>query len=264
MFFQRKRGQPGELSALAVAVEIVDVDAPGDQVVCLRRFHQTEIFPRQGDQIFGFDPVSGWRLPDEERRFLDGDHADRQDGRLEGFSDIAGFALFFMQCIVETDLRDVHLIFEPVGGEFVTVGFGEGQLDTVVLPHFTNTPVVIGETQSETKDVFIKKAQECNAPIYFADQIVDCEKIHIESLDYQKFDIWKDNELYIEAVEFPLLGYYQKKNLATVICAIELLKEKFNIEKKDIVNGLEYVVKNTNLIKVNKVNGRRIYGKFYY
>ena len=111
-----------------------------------------------------------------------------------------------------------------------------------------NTPVVIGETQPETKDVFIKKAEECKAPIYFADQIVDCDKIHVESLDYQKFDIWKDNELYIEAVEFPLLGYYQKKNLATVICAVEVLKDKFNIDKKDIVNGLEFVVKNTNLI----------------
>jgi len=111
-----------------------------------------------------------------------------------------------------------------------------------------NTPVVIGETQQETKDVFIRKAKECNAPIFFADQIIDCDKIHIESLDYQKFDIWKDNELYIEAAEFPLLGYYQKKNLATVICAIEQLKMKFDIKKKDIVNGLGFVVKNTNLM----------------
>lgn len=120
-----------------------------------------------------------------------------------------------------------------------------------------NTPVVIGETQTETKDVFTNKAKECNAPIFFADQIVDCDKIHIESLDYQKFDIWKDNELYIEAVEFPLLGYYQKKNLATVICAIEQLKDKFNIEKKDIVNGLEYVVKNTNLMGRWQILGRQ-------
>ncbi len=111
-----------------------------------------------------------------------------------------------------------------------------------------NTPVVIGETQPETKDVFINKAKECNAPIYFADQIFDCDKIHVESLDYQKFDIWKNSELYIEAVEFPLLGYYQKKNLATVMCAVDILKEKFNIDQKDVVNGLEFVVKNTNLM----------------
>ena len=111
-----------------------------------------------------------------------------------------------------------------------------------------NTPVVIGETQPETKDVFINKAKECKAPIYFADQIFDCDKIHVESLDYQKFDIWKNSELYLEAVEFPLLGYYQKKNLATVMCAVDILKEKFNIDQKDIVNGLEFVVKNTNLM----------------
>lgn len=111
-----------------------------------------------------------------------------------------------------------------------------------------NTPVVIGETQPETKEVFINKAKECNAPIYFADQIFDCDKIHVESLDYQKFDIWKNSELYIEAVEFPLLGYYQKKNLATVMCAVDILKGKFNIDQKDVVNGLEFVVKNTNLM----------------
>lgn len=111
-----------------------------------------------------------------------------------------------------------------------------------------DTPVVIGETQAETKNVFIQKAESCEAPIYFADQIFDCEKIHIESLDYQKYDIWKNSELYLEAVEFPLLGYYQKKNLATAICVIDLLREKFHMEQKDIIHGLEFVVKNTNLM----------------
>ena len=111
-----------------------------------------------------------------------------------------------------------------------------------------NTPVVIGETQPETKDVFISKAEQCHAPIFFADQIIDCEKIHIESLDYQKFDIWKNSELYLEAVEFPLLGYYQKKNLATVICAVDVLNHKFHFDRKDLINGLEFVVKNTNLM----------------
>ena len=120
-----------------------------------------------------------------------------------------------------------------------------------------NTPVVIGETQPETKDVFISKAKDCNAPIFFADQLIDCDKIHIESLDYQKFDIWKNNELYIEAVEFPLLGYYQKKNLATVICAVEQLKNKFKIDQKDVVNGLEFVVKNTNLMGRWQILGRQ-------
>ena len=111
-----------------------------------------------------------------------------------------------------------------------------------------NTPVVIGETQTEIQNVFINKAKECNAPIYFADQIFDCDRVYEESLDYQKFDIWKNSSIYMEAVEFPLLGYYQKKNLATAMCAIDLLKDKFHLEDKDIVTGLEFVVKNTNLM----------------
>lgn len=112
----------------------------------------------------------------------------------------------------------------------------------------TGIPVVIGETQKETEKVFIAKAQECHSPIYFADQIIDCDKIHIDSIDYQAFDIWKNNELYLEEVKFPLLGYYQKKNLTTAVCALELLKDKFNIEKKNIYDGIEYVIRNTSLM----------------
>lgn len=109
-------------------------------------------------------------------------------------------------------------------------------------------PVVIGESQSETNDVFLKKAKECNSPIYFADQIFKCKKIHIDSFDYQIFDIWKNNTLYFKDVKYPLLGYYQKKNLTTIICAIELLKKSFKLDADHIYNGLKYVVKNTNLM----------------
>ena len=152
-----------------------------------------------------------------------------------------------LSVITNISLDHVHML----GNTLAEIAFEKAG---IIKP---NTPVVIGETQTETKDVFINKAKECNATIFFADQIVDCDKIHVESLDYQKFDIWKNNELYIEAVEYPLLGYYQKKNLATVICAIDILKEKFNIDKKDIINGLEFVVKNTNLMGRWQVLGRQ-------
>ena len=109
-------------------------------------------------------------------------------------------------------------------------------------------PVVIGETQPEIEHVFKNKAKEGNSPIFFADQIFDCDKIHIDSLEYQEFDIWKNSELYMEAAKYPLLGYYQKKNLATIICAIDLLKDRFNITKEEIADGLENVVRNTNLM----------------
>ena len=109
-------------------------------------------------------------------------------------------------------------------------------------------PVVIGETHPETAQVFIDKAKECNSPIYFADQIFDCDKIHIESAIVQKFDIWKNSELYMEALETPLMGNYQRKNLTTVMCALDLLCSKFDLSEGDIRDGIRKVIRNTHLM----------------
>lgn len=111
-----------------------------------------------------------------------------------------------------------------------------------------NIPVVIGETQPETHQVFEDKAAECKSPIHFADQIFDCNKIHIESNTIQKFDIWKNSELYMEAIEIPLMGNYQQKNLTTVMCALDLLREKFNLSDDDIREGIAKVIRNTHLM----------------
>jgi dihydrofolate synthase/folylpolyglutamate synthase len=109
-------------------------------------------------------------------------------------------------------------------------------------------PVVIGETQAETHAVFEQKAAACHSPIYFADQIFDCDKIHIESQTIQQYDIWKNNNLYLEACEIPLMGNYQKKNLTTVICAIDLLREPFQLSDDDIRCGIANVIRNTHLM----------------
>lgn len=109
-------------------------------------------------------------------------------------------------------------------------------------------PVVIGETQEGSKDVFIKTAKEKNSPIFFADKIMDCRKDNIYSLDYQQFDIYKNNESYLKELKYPLLGNYQKKNLATVICALDILRDSFKIEEKHIIDGLANVIKNTSLM----------------
>ena len=111
-----------------------------------------------------------------------------------------------------------------------------------------NIPVVIGETHPETEQVFIDKAKECHSPIYFADQVFDCDKIHIESDIVQKYDIWKNSELYMEALELPLMGNYQQKNLTTVMCALDLLRDKFNLSEDDIRDGIGRVIRNTHLM----------------
>ncbi|MBO5847878.1 MAG: bifunctional folylpolyglutamate synthase/dihydrofolate synthase [Bacteroidales bacterium] len=110
------------------------------------------------------------------------------------------------------------------------------------------TPIVIGETQEKSKDVFINQANEKNSPIFFADQIFNCQKKDNVALEYNSYDIFKDNNLYIKDLKFPLLGNYQKKNLATIICALDILKNKFDISENNICDGLLNVVKNTGLM----------------
>ena len=109
-------------------------------------------------------------------------------------------------------------------------------------------PVVIGETHPETEQVFIDKAKEGNSPIYFADQVFDCDKIHIESNTTQQFDVWKNSELYMEALEIPLMGNYQQKNLTTVMCSLDLLRGKFDLTEDHIRDGIGKVISNTHLM----------------
>jgi dihydrofolate synthase/folylpolyglutamate synthase len=84
-----------------------------------------------------------------------------------------------------------------------------------------NVPVVIGERQVEVADVFISKAEEQKAPIYFA----------------------SDNDV---AYATDLLGAYQKKNSKTAVLAVKKAKG-FQISEEHIRNGLLHVVKNTSL-----------------
>lgn len=87
-----------------------------------------------------------------------------------------------------------------------------------------NIPVVIGETQLETRSVFIKKAEDSDSDIYFADQLVE------------------------EIFESDLKGSYQKHNIKTVIQSVSVLREiGYNISNSFLKKGLLNVVKNTGL-----------------
>ena len=88
-----------------------------------------------------------------------------------------------------------------------------------------NIPVVIGETQKETKDVFINTAKKNSSEIYFADQLVT-----------QNF-------------KSDLKGSYQKHNIKTVVQSIKVLntQKRFKISDNELIQGLKNVTKNTTL-----------------
>ncbi|NND50884.1 MAG: bifunctional folylpolyglutamate synthase/dihydrofolate synthase [Flavobacteriaceae bacterium] len=87
-------------------------------------------------------------------------------------------------------------------------------------------PVVIGETQEETKSIFRKLADDHSSKITFADQRTD-----------------------VSSYKSDLLGSYQKHNIRTAVQTIEELTYKgFDISNDHIRSGLLNVIKNTGLL----------------
>ena len=92
-------------------------------------------------------------------------------------------------------------------------------------------PVVIGETTPETRPVFLHKAQEAGAPIYFAEE----EKANKQA-DYPGLD-------------FELKGIYQEKNLRALLTALPLLIQAgYKLDDRAVRNGFAHVVELTGLM----------------
>jgi len=87
-----------------------------------------------------------------------------------------------------------------------------------------NTPIVVGEYLPETKDIYLEKAKQENATIYFASDEVGVTP------------------------PCALLGHYQKHNKKTVVKAIQILNEiGLNISDENLASGFMNVLQNTGL-----------------
>jgi dihydrofolate synthase/folylpolyglutamate synthase len=109
------------------------------------------------------------------------------------------------------------------------------------------TPVVIGETQ-EIFPVFMKKANEMEAAIYIADQLYRAEKIEPGTIRSQSFKIYLKDEILFDELITDLPGNYQKKNIATVLRTVDVLKEEgFEVPDESIYAGCRNIIKLTGL-----------------
>lgn len=109
-------------------------------------------------------------------------------------------------------------------------------------------PVVVGEWEEQTSDVFEEKAKKMNAPIVFADReynLLDSKLV--DGLQY--FKVERKSDGFIYEVSLDLLGAYQKYNILTVLATLNNLKERnvFAISQDSIRDGLSNVVESTNL-----------------
>ena len=121
-------------------------------------------------------------------------------------------------------------IITPLVSVIINIGYDHMQFLGETLPEIAGekagiikegVPVIIGEYQAAVASVFIKKAAEKNTSIHFASQ---------DTTNYTT----------------DLLGDYQKSNTKTAVAAIKKL-QGFNISEKNIQDGLQKVVQNTQL-----------------
>ncbi len=177
---------------------------------------------------------------------------------------VAAAFLYFAEKMVDFAVIEVGLggrldstnILMPILSVITNIGIDHTQIlgNTVkkianekagIIKH--NIPIVIGETSSKTRSVFIEKAEDMNAQIYLADYLYSAHYRQINIDNKQVFNIYKGGELFFENIKTDLLGSYQQKNIITALQAIDILKTNFTISKDDMYEGFANVIKKTGI-----------------
>jgi dihydrofolate synthase/folylpolyglutamate synthase len=109
-------------------------------------------------------------------------------------------------------------------------------------------PVVISETQSETREIFISRAFETGSVIKFADQNFSCILKEVNNMTGERNYLIKDIDKRKSFNGITVLGGdYQSKNLMAVYQVFESLKGILHFSDDNIINGISRVIVNTGL-----------------
>jgi dihydrofolate synthase/folylpolyglutamate synthase len=184
--------------------------------------------------------INGVEIPKKKVKLFIETHKDfLERQKLSFFEMTVGLAFdYFADEKVDIAIIEVGLggrldstnIITPEVSVITNIGLDHTQFLGETLPEIAfekagiikkNVPVVIGEEQSEVKNVFLKKVDASAANVSFA------------SDDLKEYTS-------------DLLGDYQKSNTKTAVAAIKVLKG-YTVNEKNIEDGLLHVVKNTNL-----------------
>lgn len=174
--------------------------------------------------------------------FISNNKSFFQKNSLSFFEMTVGLALdYFVKENVDVAIIEVGMggrldstnIISPLVSVITNIGFDHTQFLGNTLGSIAsekagiikpNTPVIIGEYTAETKEIFLRKAKENHAEIYFASDLIR------------------------EDYPCGLLGDYQFHNKKAVVKTIELLQSYFSVSKEQLEKGLLQVVENTGLL----------------
>lgn len=113
-----------------------------------------------------------------------------------------------------------------------------------------NIPVVIGETQPETEDVFRNMAKEKHAEIVFADQLFEIKEektILKDNQFWMNFKAKSNDEKQDKQYVTPLAGNYQLHNLKTILSACQCIGNDI-LSEQSIALGIKNCIQNTGLM----------------
>ena len=182
------------------------------------------------------------------------------------FFEISVFMAFeyFRQCHVDVAVIEVGLggrldatnVISPVLSVITNIGKDHTEIlgDTIekiaaekagiIKP---NTPLVIGESHPETLPVFTGFSEQMNASMTVADSVYKIDYSMLSTDGFQVFNIAKNDHTLFTGLKCGLLGHYQRKNTITVLAALEVLKDHFMINDKNVYDGIRRVIENTGL-----------------
>jgi dihydrofolate synthase/folylpolyglutamate synthase len=109
-------------------------------------------------------------------------------------------------------------------------------------------PVVISQSQPETKEVFRQKAAQLQASLVFADQVwtVTKAKEERDNSKLVRYEVTQDGNSF--QLDFGLLGDYQRYNLPGILEAIsQFRKQGWDISHAALLEGLAQVAEDTGL-----------------
>ena len=179
--------------------------------------------------------INGEMIPEENVvQFIDTYKDKFESMELSFFEMTVGMAFDYFR----NEKVDIAIVEVGMGGRLDSTNLITPELSIITNIDFDHTKF-LGDTRAK---IAYEKAGIIKPGIP-----VVIGETHPETTE-QKFDVWKNSELYMEALEIPLMGNYQQKNLTTVMCAIDLLRDKFSLSDDDIRDGISKVVRNTHLM----------------
>lgn len=108
-------------------------------------------------------------------------------------------------------------------------------------------PVIIGESDSETKPVFDRHIKSKHCPAWYADKELTLKEITSLPDRIKIGAVYQGNNQVLASLETPLSGHYQIQNIRTALMSLLFLKKKLNIQDADIQEGFAHVITNTGL-----------------